>query len=127
MLVKVFLEFEVDFIFFVGVFYGVYGVFCVGVDLKVVLEGDGNCVVMFGVGEEWDLLVDDGFMGLLCMLLFKFVIVVIVGYVVVGGMEFVLWCDLRVMEEDVVFGIFCWCWGVFFVDGGMICLLCLIG
>lgn len=66
-------------------------------------------------------------MGFSCMLLFKLVIVVIEGYVVVGGLELVLWCDLRVVVKDVIFGVFCWRFGVFLIDGGMICLFCFIG
>lgn len=38
---------------------------------------------------------------------FKFVIGVIEGFVVVGGMEFVLICDMCVMGENVYMGVYC--------------------
>ncbi|MEO1172415.1 MAG: enoyl-CoA hydratase-related protein, partial [Myxococcota bacterium] len=41
--------------------------------------------------------------------------------------ELALWCDLRIMEEDAVFGIFCRRWGVPLVDGGTVRLPRLIG
>jgi len=49
------------------------------------------------------------------------------GYAVAGGLELALWCDLRVMEEDAVFGVFCRRWGVPLIDGGTIRLPRLIG
>jgi enoyl-CoA hydratase len=42
-------------------------------------------------------------------------------------MELALWCDLRVMEETAVFGIFCRRWGVPLIDGGTVRLPRLIG
>lgn len=39
---------------------------------------------------------------------------------VIGGLELALWCDLRVAEEDAVFGVFCRRWGVPLIDGGII-------
>jgi enoyl-CoA hydratase len=38
-----------------------------------------------------------------------------------------LWCDLRVVEEDAIFGVFCRRWGVPLVDGGNVRLPRLIG
>ncbi len=37
-----------------------------------------------------------------------------------GGLELALWCDLRVAEEDAVFGVFCRRWGVPLIDGGTV-------
>lgn len=34
-------------------------------------------------------------------------IAAIEGYAVAGGMELAMWCDLRVMEENAIMGIFC--------------------
>jgi enoyl-CoA hydratase len=46
---------------------------------------------------------------------------------VAGGLELALWCDLRVVEEDAIFGVFCRRWGVPLVDGGNVRLPRLIG
>jgi len=46
---------------------------------------------------------------------------------VAGGLELAIWCDMRVMEEDAVFGVFCRRWGVPLVDGGSVRLPRLIG
>jgi enoyl-CoA hydratase len=46
---------------------------------------------------------------------------------VAGGLELALWCDLRVAEEDAVFGVFCRRWGVPLIDGGTVRLPRLIG
>ncbi len=42
------------------------------------------------------------------------------GYAVAGGCELALWCDLRVVEEDATFGIFCRRFGVPLIDGGTV-------
>ena len=54
------------------------------------------------------------------MLLSKPVVAAIRGYAVAGGLELALWCDLRVVEEDAVLGVFCRRWGVPLVDGGTV-------
>jgi len=46
---------------------------------------------------------------------------------VAGGLELALWCDLRVAEENAVFGVFCRRWGVPLIDGGTVRLPRLIG
>ncbi len=61
------------------------------------------------------------------MLLSKPVIAAVSGYAVAGGLELACWCDLRVVEEDAVFGVFCRRWGVPLIDGGTIRLPRLIG
>jgi enoyl-CoA hydratase len=61
------------------------------------------------------------------MVLSKPVIAAVSGYAVAGGLELALWCDLRVAEEDAVFGVFCRRWGVPLIDGGTIRLPRLIG
>jgi enoyl-CoA hydratase len=61
------------------------------------------------------------------MLLSKPVIAAIAGPAVAGGLELALWCDLRVVEEDAVLGVFCRRWGVPLIDGGTIRLPRLIG
>jgi len=46
---------------------------------------------------------------------------------VAGGLELALWCDLRVMEETAVMGVFCRRFGVPLIDGGTVRLPRLIG
>jgi enoyl-CoA hydratase len=69
----------------------------------------------------------DGPMGPTRMILSKPVIAAIAGYAVAGGLELALWCDLRLMEEDAVLGVFCRRWGVPLIDGGTVRLPRLIG
>ena len=101
----------------VGVLAGEHGTFCAGADLKAIAEGAGNRVAHDG----------DGPMGPSRMLLSKPVIAAIAGHAVAGGLELALWCDLRVVEEDAVLGVFCRRWGVPLIDGGTVRLPRLIG
>lgn len=103
----------------VAVLWGANGVFCAGADLKAMNTPRVNKVVAVGAG--------DGPMGPTRMRLSKPVIAAVSGYAVAGGFELALWCDLRVVEEDAVFGIFCRRWGVPLIDGGTVRLPRLIG
>jgi enoyl-CoA hydratase len=49
------------------------------------------------------------------------------GHCLAGGLELALWCDLRIAEEDAVFGVFCRRFGVPLIDGGTIRLPRVIG
>ena len=51
----------------------------------------------------------------------------VAGHAVAGGLELALLCDLRVMEEDAVFGVYCRRFGVPLIDGGTVRLPRLIG
>ncbi|MGP3958812.1 crotonase/enoyl-CoA hydratase family protein [Nonomuraea sp. 3N208] len=97
----------------VAVLWGEGGTFCAGADLKAL---DNH------VGEE-----GDGPMGPTRMRLGKPVIAAVSGHAVAGGLELALWCDLRVAEEDAVFGVFSRRWGVPLIDGGTVRLPRLIG
>lgn len=101
----------------VAVLWGEGGTFCAGADLKAVGTPRGNRVLADG----------DGPMGPTRMRLGKPVIAAVAGHAVAGGLELALWCDLRVAEEDAVFGVFCRRWGVPLVDGGTVRLPRLIG
>jgi enoyl-CoA hydratase len=57
----------------------------------------------------------------------KPVVAAVAGHAVAGGLELALWCDLRVVEEDAVLGVFCRRWGVPLIDGGTVRLPRLIG
>lgn len=61
------------------------------------------------------------------MLLSKPVIAAVEGYAVAGGLELALLCDLRVVDESAVFGVFCRRFGVPLIDGGTVRLPRLIG
>jgi enoyl-CoA hydratase len=61
------------------------------------------------------------------MLLSKPTIAAVAGHAVAGGLELALWCDLRVVEESAVFGVFCRRWGVPLIDGGTVRLPRIIG
>lgn len=116
-LADAFRAFEADSEARVGVFYGDNGHFCAGADLKAIAAGQPNRVEPEG----------DGPMGPTRMVLSKPVIAAISGYAVAGGLELALWCDLRVTEEDAVFGVFCRRFGVPLIDGGTVRLPRLIG
>src|SRR5262245_63439603 len=119
-LADAFLAFERDAEAQVGVFVGDHGAFCAGADLKQVSTGRGNPVTPPRTGDQFDPLADDGPMGPSRMLLSKPVIAAVAGHAVAGGLELALWCDLRVVEEDAVFGVFCRRWGVPLVDRGTV-------
>jgi enoyl-CoA hydratase len=101
----------------VAVLTGAGDTFCAGADLKALAAGDGNRVEPTG----------DGPMGPTRMLLDKPVIAAIAGHAVAGGLELALWCDLRIVEEDAVLGVFCRRVGVPLIDGGTVRLPRLIG
>jgi len=126
-LAAAFLAFEQDETSSVAVFAGAHGSFCAGADLKAVSSGRGNGVEPVSTGLDFDRLAPDGPMGPSRMVLSKPVIAAISGYAVAGGMELALWCDMRVMEEDAVMGVFCRRWGVPLIDGGTVRLPRLIG
>jgi enoyl-CoA hydratase len=102
----------------VAILHGEYGTFCAGADLKAVAAGAGsNQLAPEG----------DGPMGPSRMVLGKPVIAAIAGHAVAGGLELALWCDLRVVEESAVLGVYCRRWGVPLIDGGTVRLPRLIG
>ena len=104
----------------VAVFFGEHGTFCAGADLKAIASKDRAS----RLPKQFK---GDGPMGPTRMVLSKPVIAAIAGYAVAGGLELALWCDLRVMEEDAILGVFCRRWGVPLIDGGTVRLPRLIG
>jgi enoyl-CoA hydratase len=116
-LAAAFRTFEVDASAKVGVLSGDQGQFCAGADLKKIAAGTPNRMEPDGEGP----------MGPTRMQLNKPVVAAVAGYAVAGGLELALWCDLRVMEEDAVLGVFCRRWGVPLIDGGTVRLPRLIG
>ena len=110
-------EFDADESAAVAVLWGDGGTFCAGADLKAFGTPETNQTHRTGPGP----------MGPTRMVLSKPVIAAVSGYAVAGGLELALWCDLRVAEEDAVFGVFCRRWGVPLIDGGTVRLPRLIG
>jgi len=119
-LADAFRAFESDDSAIVGVLGGVGGTFCSGADLNThagLDESRRNRIEPDG----------DGPMGPSRMILKKPVIAAISGYAVAGGLELALWCDMRVMEETAILGVFCRRFGVPLIDGGTVRLPRLIG
>jgi enoyl-CoA hydratase len=101
-----------------AVFWGAGGTFCAGADLKVVAAG---------APPRRYTVEGDGPMGPSRLKLTKPVIAAVAGFAVAGGLELALWCDLRVVEQSAVFGVYCRRWGVPLIDGGTVRLPRLIG
>ena len=125
-----FLEFDADPQARVAVFHGAHGHFCAGWDLqqgaRLARESSAAQVVgdlEFAAGDTRA----PGPMGPSRLLLSKPVIAAVSGAAVAGGMELALWCDLRVMEEDAYFGVYCRRFGVPLIDGGTVRLPRLVG
>ncbi|MBA7697811.1 Carnitinyl-CoA dehydratase [subsurface metagenome] len=116
-LAEAFRAFEADKEARAAVLTGTGGYFCAGADLKGFTEGRANRLSEDG----------DGPMGPSRIRLEKPVIAAVEGYAVAGGLELALWCDMRVVGRDVVFGVFCRRWGVPLIDGGTVRLPRLIG
>ena len=87
---------------------GAGGTFCAGADLHALDEGEPNRLVPDAGGP----------MGPTRSATTKPTIAAIEGHAVAGGLELALWCDLRVLGQDAVLGVFCRRWGVPLVDGG---------
>lgn len=116
-LAAAFRAFEADDDARVAVLFGEGGTFCAGADLGAFARGDMNVLDAEG----------DGPMGPSRMVLSKPVIAAVAGHAVAGGLELALLCDLRVVEEDALFGVFCRRFGVPLIDGGTVRLPRLIG
>jgi enoyl-CoA hydratase len=116
-LAEAFRAFDADPTARAAVLWGAGGTFCAGADLKAIATATGNRLEADG----------DGPMGPTRMLVSKPTIAAVSGHAVAGGLELALWCDLRVVEEGAVMGVFCRRWGVPLVDGGTVRLPRLIG
>ena len=116
-LVGAFEAFDADPRAHVAVLWGAGGNFCAGADLVAMTEGRPNRIAEDGPGP----------MGPTRMILSKPVIAAVAGFAVAGGLELALWCDLRVVEDDATFGVFCRRWGVPLIDGGTVRLPRIVG
>ncbi|KAF2675843.1 ClpP/crotonase [Lentithecium fluviatile CBS 122367] len=118
-----FLKYEADDSQKVCVFHGANGTFCAGADLQEVAKGSQAAEPHFGPVEGRNI----GPMGPSRMQIRKPVICAVSGYAVAGGLELSLLGDMRVVEEDAVFGVFCRRWGVPLIDGGTVRLQAIVG
>ncbi|WP_341313131.1 crotonase/enoyl-CoA hydratase family protein [Paraburkholderia sp. IMGN_8] len=115
-----FRRFEAEPAWRAAVLFGAGGTFCAGADLTALADDTRrNELHADGSGP--------GPMGPTRMVFSKPVIAAIAGYAVAGGLELAALCDLRVIEEDAVLGVFCRRVGIPLIDGGTIRLPRLIG
>ena len=140
-LYEAFLTFDADEEALVAVFHGAHGHFCSGWDLQfgaqMALELGSSAAEVLGdldftpvqAGSAGNVKapLPPGPMGPSRLLLSKPVIAAVSGAAVAGGMELALWCDMRVMEEDAYFGVYCRRFGVPLIDGGTVRLPRLVG
>jgi len=123
----------------VAVFHGAHGHFCAGWDLqagaRLAQQGASTRDAFSGLNFSPAAYAQTGNgsagpqgpMGPSRLILSKPVIAAVSGAAVAGGMELALWCDMRVMEDDAYFGVFCRRFGVPLIDGGTVRLPRLIG
>jgi len=123
----------------VAVFHGAHGHFCAGWDLqagaRLAQQGASTSDAFSGLNFSPAAYAQTGNgsagpqgpMGPSRLILSKPVIAAVSGAAVAGGMELALWCDMRVMEDDAYFGVFCRRFGVPLIDGGTVRLPRLIG
>src|SRR6478735_4297188 len=127
---QAFVAFDTDHEAQVAVFHGANGHFCAGWDLRAGAQlarepqaAGALSHLDFSTADDKPL----GPMGPSRLLLSKPVIAAVSGAAVAGGMELALWCDMRVMEEDAYFGVYCRRFGVPLIDGGTVRLPRLVG
>jgi enoyl-CoA hydratase len=123
-LAAAFLELEADPVVNAMVLWGAGGTFCAGADLGAVAAGWDASRLQAPAGTATD---PFGPMGPTRLRLTKPVIAAVAGHAVAGGLELALWCDLRVVEEDATFGVYCRRWGVPLIDGGTVRLPRIVG
>ena len=116
-LADAFRAFDADENLDVAVFSGGDDVFCAGADLKAIAAGDPITLSAKG----------DSPMGPPRLRLSKPVIAAIEGPAVAGGLELVLWCDLRIAGASAMFGVYNRRFGIPLVDLGTIRLPRIIG
>src|SRR3989475_4284937 len=100
-----------------AVLWGAGGTFCAGYDLKAFAAAPRRLARAYGEGP----------MGPTRMRLGKPVIAAVSGPAVARGFELALWCDLRVVEEDAVLGVFHRRWGGPLIGGGTVPLPAVVG
>src|SRR6186713_2680026 len=122
-LYNAFLKYEEDDSQKVCVFHGANGTFCAGADLHAVAAASLSDNPHFGPVQGQNIAP----MGPSRMQVCKPVICAVSGYAVAGGLELSLLGDIRIVEEDAVFGVFCRRFGVPLIDGGTVRLQAIVG
>lgn len=118
-----FIKYEEDSSQKVCVFHGANGTFCAGADLHSVARSSISSTPHFSSVSGRNIAP----MGPSRMQISKPVICAVSGYAVAGGLELSLLADIRVVEEDAVFGVFCRRFGVPLIDGGTVRLQAIVG
>jgi enoyl-CoA hydratase len=126
LLYEAFIAFDNNPLAKIAVFHGSHGHFCAGWDLQAATNEAAQAAMQRLAFEPTDIQ-PAAPMGPTRLLLSKPVIAAVSGAAVAGGMELALWCDMRVMEEDAYFGVYCRRFGVPLIDGGTVRLPRLIG
>ena len=123
-LAEAFRRFDADADACVAVLHGAGEHFCAGADLRAVAAQQSDPQRANPLEDDLD---RDAPMGPTRLALSKPVIAAVEGHAVAGGLELVLWCDLRVAASTAVFGVFCRRFGVPLIDGGTVRLPRLVG
>ncbi|KAF3393944.1 3-hydroxypropionyl-coenzyme A dehydratase [Penicillium rolfsii] len=119
------LAFEADARQKVCVLTGTGDTFCAGADLHNVAQKTKDSAPAESLQPVNDR--NLGPMGPSRLIVQKPVIAAVAGYAVAGGLELSLIADMRVVEEDAIFGVFCRRWGVPLIDGGTVRLQAIVG
>ena len=110
---------------------GADGAFCAGFDLKTAADGSAvGWIAAVNIPDDWTDPVAQpipGPMGPSRLMLSKPVVAAIEGPAVAGGMELAAWCDMRVMAQGAIMGVYCRRWGVPLIDGGTFRLPRIVG
>ncbi len=128
-LYSAFLAFEDDPTQKVCICYGANGTFCAGADLHEVAK-----LGQHDLSAHNEQFVFERVQGRNCgpcgptrLVVKKPVICAVSGHAVAGGLELSLLGDIRIVEEDAIFGVFCRRFGVPLVDGGTVRLQAIVG
>lgn len=114
----------------VAILTGGNGTFCAGFDLQYLSSQSVETNSTTELGNRAEASRDGqwlGPMGPSRMQIDKPVIAAVAGYAVAGGLELSLLADMRVVEEDAIFGVFCRRFGVPLIDGGTVRLQKIVG
>ena len=119
-LVDAFLKLDADPDILVGVLTGKGGNFCAGYDLEELNS-------LKDTPEKISSFIKPAPMGPSHIFTAKPMVAAIDGYAVAGGLELALLCDLRVVEDNSILGVYCRRFGVPLIDGGTVRLQKIIG